>query len=275
MWRVSHLRASLRVNRAVKSNPRSTVRHPPLAIRVIRGLVFATSPLLLANTHASPVPADEISLLNGAEHFERLCTECHGWDPSEQHTELYSTFPGEEFEPIIVLPPIDTGRAPEPDVFDEEVVDDWPDWAGPAPVEEVSEEQALKADLLKELNAAIDAAYADDASPRERSDDFGDSLDDNVGDNYSGDYYAGDLSDELDERYLVLEEDAERRRGGATDLTDPRSYLYGTTEIELFNNIANGTGPTMPGFVVQLGSEDAVWDLVNYIRSLWGEEWTD
>ena len=29
----------------------------------------------------------------------------------------------------------------------------------------------------------------------------------------------------------------------------------------------------MPGWRTELGSDEAIWDLVNYIRSLWGEEW--
>jgi hypothetical protein len=240
-------------------------------------LLAAVGMGLCAPAIANPVPADEISLLSGAEHFERLCTHCHGWDPSEQHTQLYSTFPGEEFEPIIVLPPVDSQQAPAPGVFDEEVIDDWPEWAGEPPGQPAAEEETLRSELLEEFNAAIDAVYGDDADSG-GGDAFGDDTGDyagGYGDDYSGDYFAGDISDELDERYLVGLEAQERRVGGATDLTDPRSFIYGTTEAELFRHIAYGTGPMMRGFLADLGSEDAVWDLVNYIRSLWDEDWEE
>ena len=65
------------------------------------------------------------------------------------------------------------------------------------------------------------------------------------------------------------------RMPDATDLLDPESFVYGTSEIELFANIADGTGPTMPGFREVLGEEEAIWDIVNYIRSLWGENYVD
>jgi mono/diheme cytochrome c family protein len=42
----------------------------------------------------------------------------------------------------------------------------------------------------------------------------------------------------------------------------------------MFNSIAYGAGgAAMPGWQIELGSDEAIWDLVNYIRSYWGEEW--
>jgi mono/diheme cytochrome c family protein len=57
----------------------------------------------------------------------------------------------------------------------------------------------------------------------------------------------------------------------ATDLTDPEAYYSGSSEQETFNSIANGAGVAMPAWRSQLGSDDAIWDLVNFIRSLQGE----
>jgi len=57
----------------------------------------------------------------------------------------------------------------------------------------------------------------------------------------------------------------------ATDLTDPDAYYSGSSEQEVFNSIANGAGVAMPAWRSQLGSDDAIWDLVNFIRSLQGE----
>jgi mono/diheme cytochrome c family protein len=57
----------------------------------------------------------------------------------------------------------------------------------------------------------------------------------------------------------------------ATDLTDPEAYYSGSSEQDIFNSIANGAGVAMPAWRSQLGSDDAIWDLVNFIRSLQGE----
>ncbi len=57
----------------------------------------------------------------------------------------------------------------------------------------------------------------------------------------------------------------------ATDLTDPGAYYNGSSEQEIFNSIAFGAGVAMPAFETQLGSEQEIWHLVNFIRSLWTE----
>lgn len=57
----------------------------------------------------------------------------------------------------------------------------------------------------------------------------------------------------------------------ATDLTDPEAYYSGSSEQEIFNSIANGAGVAMPAWRAQLGSDESIWDLVNFIRSLQGE----
>ena len=55
----------------------------------------------------------------------------------------------------------------------------------------------------------------------------------------------------------------------ATDLTTPALYKSGTTEGEIFRSIRDGAGDQMPAFKSQLGSEADIWNLVNFIRSLW------
>lgn len=56
----------------------------------------------------------------------------------------------------------------------------------------------------------------------------------------------------------------------ATDLTSPKLYKSGVSEGEIFRSIRDGAGETMPPFKSQL-STDEIWNLVNYIRSLWPE----
>jgi mono/diheme cytochrome c family protein len=57
----------------------------------------------------------------------------------------------------------------------------------------------------------------------------------------------------------------------ATDLTDPKAWRNGIGEGEIFRSIRDGAGASMPAFKTQLHSEEDMWHLVNYIRSLWPE----
>jgi len=40
----------------------------------------------------------------------------------------------------------------------------------------------------------------------------------------------------------------------------------------MFRSISEGAGVGMPPWKSQLKSEQEIWDLVNFIRSLWAEE---
>ena len=57
----------------------------------------------------------------------------------------------------------------------------------------------------------------------------------------------------------------------ATDLTTPSLYKSGTSDGEIFRSIRDGAGDQMPAFKSQLASESDIWNLVNFIRSLWPE----
>jgi mono/diheme cytochrome c family protein len=57
----------------------------------------------------------------------------------------------------------------------------------------------------------------------------------------------------------------------ATDLTTPSLYKSGTSEGEIFHSIRDGAGDQMPAFKSQLTGEADIWNLVNFIRSLWPE----
>jgi mono/diheme cytochrome c family protein len=57
----------------------------------------------------------------------------------------------------------------------------------------------------------------------------------------------------------------------ATDLTSPQLYKSGSSEGEIFHSIRDGAGDQMPAFKSQLDSETDIWNLVNFIRSLWPE----
>lgn len=59
----------------------------------------------------------------------------------------------------------------------------------------------------------------------------------------------------------------------ATDLTDPKAWTSGTTEGEIFRSIRDGAGEAMPPFSEKFPKEKEkdLWDLTNYLRSLWPE----
>lgn len=57
----------------------------------------------------------------------------------------------------------------------------------------------------------------------------------------------------------------------ATDLTAPKRYKSGTSEGEIFRSIRDGAGDQMPAFKSQIETEEDIWNLVNFTRSLWSE----
>jgi mono/diheme cytochrome c family protein len=57
----------------------------------------------------------------------------------------------------------------------------------------------------------------------------------------------------------------------ATDLTTPSLYKSGSTEGEIFRSIRDGAGDQMPAFGSQISNETDIWNVVNFIRSLWPE----
>jgi len=57
----------------------------------------------------------------------------------------------------------------------------------------------------------------------------------------------------------------------ATDLTEPKYWTSGTSEGEVFRSIRDGAGDAMPPFDEKFENEKDIWDMVNFIRSLWPE----
>lgn len=194
--------------------------------------------------YASPVFADELSLNNGAQLYELHCSGCHGRDPADRSGGFYDAnetdYAVDDSELIDVTPVEEPSQATElPD-------DEWPEWAErPDPGKE--SEPDSEGEVLSALITAIDGAHQ--VAPE--SDETG---------NYAGSFGIG-----TGEGFTPIP--------GSTDLSAPQTYFYGTSEEEVFDSIANGTGAAMPGWRTELGSEEAIWDLVNYIRSFWAEEW--
>ena len=59
--------------------------------------------------------------------------------------------------------------------------------------------------------------------------------------------------------------------GDASDLTAPKTWKNGSTDGEIFRSIRDGENASMPAFKTQLRQESDIWDLVNFIHSLWPE----
>jgi mono/diheme cytochrome c family protein len=57
----------------------------------------------------------------------------------------------------------------------------------------------------------------------------------------------------------------------ATDLTNPKAYRSGTSPGEIFRSIRDGAGESMPPFAEKVSKEEDLWNMVNYLRSLWPE----
>ena len=55
----------------------------------------------------------------------------------------------------------------------------------------------------------------------------------------------------------------------ATDLTQPKAWKSGTSEGEIFRSIRDGAGEAMPPFADKVSKAEDIWNMVNYLRSLW------
>jgi mono/diheme cytochrome c family protein len=182
------------------------------------------------------------SVTLGAQLYELYCSECHGSDSAQHYDAIYGSGTAEVSEEYAELVEIVRG-ANAPEAY-QESEEDWPEWAeNPAPVREPD----VREEVLGTVSQAIAHAHGLSSKP-----ETGGTWGDQPG---SGD------TDGLDPL------------PGATNLADPTAYFYGISDEEIFNSIANGTGAAMPGWRTELGSDEAIWNLVSYIRSLWGEEW--
>jgi mono/diheme cytochrome c family protein len=204
-------------------------------------LALCLALLATARVFAAADPADMQSVTQGAQLYELYCSDCHGNDSAQHYDALYgseTTDVSEEYAELIDI--VRGVEAPEP----YQVEEDWPEWAeNPAP----ERQPDVREEVIGTVSQAIAKAHG--LSPESRTQG---AWGDQVG---SGD------TDRIDPL------------PGATNLADPTAYAYGTSEEDMFNSIANGTGAAMPGWRTELGSDEAIWDLVSYIRSLWGEEW--
>jgi mono/diheme cytochrome c family protein len=194
------------------------------------------------SVYANPVLATEQSLRNGAQLYELYCSECHGRESTQRAAVLDDSANAANDAALIEIALGEKAPAASKPVEEEE----WPEWARPRDPD-MAEEPDIETEVAGVITEAIEAVYAEEAEsgPHDPADGL-------AAINRAGGFSAPP---------------------GATDLSSPQTFFYGTTEDELFKSIANGTGATMPAWRTELGSDEAVWDLVNYIRSFWGEEW--
>jgi mono/diheme cytochrome c family protein len=192
--------------------------------------------------YANPVLATAQSLSNGAQLYQLYCSECHGRETAQRDAVLDDTANAPNDSALIDIALGD--KAPAVDKPAEE--EEWPEWAQPRDPD-LKDEPDVEAELAGVVTAAITDAYAAETESEQQNTPGG----------LAGKNAAGSFSPP----------------SGATDLSAPQTFFYGTSEEELFKSIEHGTGAAMPGWRTELGSDEAIWDLVNYIRSFWGEEW--
>lgn len=212
----------------------SNSKLPAIVLTVCLGLLGSMRLFAASN------PMDMQAVTLGAQLYDLYCSECHGSDTAQRYAENYDFATPDVSDDYAELIEIVRGvKVPEPYQTDE----DWPEWAeNPAPVREPD----VREEVLGTVSRAIAEAHG--LSPgAETQGAWGDQT---LGGTGGFDPLPG-----------------------ATNLADPTTYSYGTSEEDVFNSIANGTGAAMPGWRAELGSDEAIWDLVSYIRSLWSEEW--
>jgi len=191
---------------------------------------------------ATPEFADEQALGNGANLYALYCSECHGEGTAERANEHDASNDAVDYSELIAIAQGKTS----PEGAEIPAEDEWPEWAErPDPNEETEPDK--RAEVRNVVTAVIEQAYEIKPESGELENPGGSS-----NQNKEGGFEP---------------------MPGATDLSDPQAFFYGTSEEDVFSSIANGTGVAMPGWRTELGSDEAIWDLVNYIRSFWGEEW--
>lgn len=231
-------------------------------LRVLLKSLLLIVPLLLpaALSYGNPVPSDDLSIANGYEAYDRHCAQCHGTKTLAEDELWYE--PDNIQDDIDYEALIDQAQAARTEAQEEKYAnisgrDGAGQWAELPDPGGKANDADVRAQIMAELVAEIDREYSAQVEQEEV-------------DPFSTDY---DIGEELGFNEIG-EEDA---IAGAPDLADPESFIYGTDEYDLYNAIAKGVGNAslMPGFLKELGSEEAVWDLVNFIRSQWADEWLD
>lgn len=218
-------------------------------------LVVLHSPRLFAELEL----ADEHSLSNGAQLYGVFCSDCHGTDVSIRYDQLYTVDEpraiDQEYEKLIEMVKQEESAQLIAVPEEEEA---WPEWAEmPDPNAEAEPDE--KTEVMNTLSAVIDEVHG--IKPTETP-----ATNAGEASNPAAEWTEGQPGD-------VGPPGGFEPMPGATNLADPASYFYGTSQEELFDSIANGKGRSMPGFRTELGSDEAIQDVVNYIRSFWSEEW--
>lgn len=209
------------------------------------GLITISVTLYLLGTgqvFAAPGSADEQSTGDGAQLYALFCSDCHGSAPVTQQDDYPGGSDTVDYAQLIEI--AQAKKAAEEAATAEE--EEWPEWAErPDPNEKKEPDE--RAEVMSLVTAAIEQAH--DVTPE------------------SGALDNPDVSSDIDKEIGF------NPLPGVTNLGNPQTFFYGTSGEEVFKSIANGTGAAMPGWRTELGNDEAIWDVVNYIRSFWGEEW--
>ena len=202
------------------------------------GILLGVSLLSPAPLFANPVIPDEQSIRSGARLYDIYCSECHGLDLSSSSNDFYDSSGMKADEAALMDIALGVDQAVQ-----QAQEDEWPEWAD-RPNPDAEPEPDVRSEVITAVTGVYDEA------------------------NLAAEKEAATGSDFNTGRPSGFDPSP-----GVTDLSEPSEYFYGTSEDDLFNSIANGTGAAMPGWRLELGSDEAVWNVVNYIRRHWGEQW--
>jgi len=187
---------------------------------------------------AAAASDEDLALDNGAGLYAVYCSACHGNAPVLQSA-AEDAADYAEFD-AIAQSNVAVENVANPE--DEE----WPEWAD-RPNPNLQKEPDEREEIMNLVTAAIEEAH--EIKP------------------------PSDTFDNTDANPDQRGESGFTPMPGATDLSKPQDFHYGTSEEEVFDSIANGTGAAMPGWRTELGSDEDIWDVVHYIRSFWSADW--
>jgi mono/diheme cytochrome c family protein len=195
-----------------------------------------------ARVFAASASGEDQALSNGAALYAVYCSDCHGNAPAARSSERPATDEVADYSELVDIAQrkMAAEKAAHPE--DEE----WPEWAD-RPNPNLGKKPDERAEIMNLVVAAIEKAHEIKPQPGTQE----------------------DTEKKTDEATAP----GFNPMSGATDLSKPQTFYYGTSEEEVFKSIANGTGAAMPGWRTELGGDEAIRDVVLYIRSFWSADW--
>jgi mono/diheme cytochrome c family protein len=217
------------------------MRHRRCLVSGLSAIGVALYLLGTARVSAAAASGEDQAMSNGAGLYAVYCSDCHGNAPAVHSSDQSANDEVADYTELLEIAQrnLEADKAANP-------AEEWPEWA-----ERPNPYAQKKPDEREEIMGLVAAAIEKAHEVKPQSEDVEDT---------EGTAGEGDAQ-------------GFHPVAGATDLSKPQTFYYGTSEEEVFKSIANGTGAAMPGWRTELGSDEAIWDVVHYIRGFWSEDW--